>query len=391
MSVSGGKKIIVAMSGGVDSSVAALLLRQKGCECIGVSMQVWDYRSNGGCSSRATCCAPDDFTDARKVAARVGIPYYVFDFEDSFRDKVIAKFVRSYSSGITPNPCVDCNSKVKFLELRRRAAAMSGGEVATGHYARIEKRGDELKLLRGRDRAKDQSYFLYGLKRNELAQTHFPVGHLTKSEVREIAKQHGLATAEKPESQDICFVTGTVGEFLSRAGEKSRPGEIVTISGGHVGYHDGIHNFTVGQRRGLNLGGNEEPLYVLELDASANQVIVGSKRELERPQFRVGELNWLSEEAEKEFASKRSGYQLECIVQVRSRHAGAPARITIGENGEAVVTFLSSPATVSPGQAAVFYDRDNEVVIGGGRIALQNGSLRVVGNRATPQPASADR
>ncbi len=354
-------KVVVAMSGGVDSSVAALLVRQQGYEALGVSMQVWDYRNHGGCNSKATCCAPDDFTDARKVAAIVGIPYYVFDFEKTFRKEVIDKFVDSYLRGITPNPCVDCNNKVKFKELRERAASFGCDFVATGHYARIEKREDGFHLLRGADLDKDQSYFLYNLTQHELRSTLFPVGHLSKPEVRELAKNAGLPTAVKPESQDICFVSGSAGDFVARIGGARRSGNIVDMRGNKLGAHEGIEQFTVGQRRGLGLGGTEEPLYVVAIESETNTVRVGAKEDLRSEGFLVQEISWALPQA----LTQRT----KVMVQVRSRHRGIEAEMIPQESGEVRVQFTDSWVPVSPGQAAVFYDLKNEEVLGGGRIA----------------------
>lgn len=353
-------KTVVAMSGGVDSSVAAMLLNEQGHNVVGISMQVWDYRKNGGCSSKATCCSPDDFTDARKVAAKIGVPYYVFDFERTFREEVIDKFIDSYASGRTPNPCVECNNKVKFRELRDRAKTLDCDYVATGHYARLDRTGGRARLLRGKDREKDQSYFLYGLSADELETTIFPVGDMLKEEVRSIARDAGLSTAEKPESQDICFVSGTVQEFLHTIGKLGKKGDLVTSSGRKIGEHDGIHNFTVGQRRGLNVGGCSNPLYVLEIDADNNRIIVGEKHELERPGFQVAEVSWLTESVTKPF---------ECIVQMRSRHRGVRARVSPLDDRKAQVSFLGEWGVASPGQAAVFYDLSNEQVLGGGKIS----------------------
>lgn len=364
------QRVVVAMSGGVDSSVAALLLAREGVEAVGVSMQVWDYRQNGGCSSRATCCSPDDFTDARLVAAKVGIPYYVFDFEKTFRQKVIDKFVDSYLNGITPNPCIECNSRVKFSELRDRARALGADAVATGHYARIvtKPRGD-LCLLRGIDRDKDQSYFLYRLSPEELGETIFPVGHLKKDEVRQIAATAGLTTAQKAESQDICFVSGAAHEFVARiAPRKPSPGAIVDLDGGVVGQHDGVHRFTVGQRRGLGLGGSGEPLYVLDIDAETSKVVVGQRRDLERESFRLEECSWVSPALASRVAANQFPIVEQGIVQVRSRHAGTAAELTITAKSEATVRFLGPWSAVSPGQAAVFYAADDEEVLGGGTI-----------------------
>jgi len=360
------KRIAVAMSGGVDSSVAAYLLKNQGLDPLGISMQVWDYRNNGGSCTRATCCSPDDFTDARRVAGRINIPYYVFDFEKTFEREVISKFVRTYESGQTPNPCVDCNSKVKFLELRNRAKALGCSAVATGHYAQVKHTDTGSHLLRGVDSDKDQSYFLYGLKQSELAQTLFPVGHLTKPEVREIAKEAGLPTASKPESQDICFVSGTVAEFMKRRGVPARKGNILNKRGEILAQHDGIHTYTVGQRRGLGVGGSEQPLYVTEIDSATNSVVVGPAEELERDCYIVSQVNWINPTLSKE--GLKTG--INCIAQMRHRHKGVPVKIEPIDNSTVRVIFTGEFATVSPGQAAVFYDESNTEVLGGGKIGL---------------------
>ena len=353
--------VVVAMSGGVDSSVAAYLLAKHGIDCIGISMQVWDYRNNGGSCTRATCCAPDDFTDARKVAALAGVPYYVFDFEKTFRKEVIDKFVQTYANGETPNPCIECNNKVKFRELRDRAAAFGCSHVATGHYARVEKTEEGWHLLRGKDLDKDQSYFLYGLKQSELSQTLFPVGDMTKDEVRQIAKDAGLVTHSKPESQDICFVSGSLQDFLVKIGGVKKSGLIVDRLGNQLGEHEGIDNYTVGQRKGLRLGGLDTPLYVLELDPYNNKVIVGSKAELERSEFNIKEVNWIT--------PKPLTQPFAAIAQLRHRHKGVEVWVEPNpENDRCKVTFKNEWTTVSPGQSCVFYDLNNQIVLGGGRI-----------------------
>ncbi len=359
------QKVVVAMSGGVDSSVAAAILHQQGYDAVGISMQVWDYRNHGGSASRATCCAPSDFTDARQVAQRIGIPYYVFDFEESFKEKVIDNFVSLYSKGLTPNPCVECNRRVKFAELRKRAKFIGAPAVATGHYARIRKSDQGFHLLRGEDDAKDQSYFLWALSQQELSETLFPVGHLSKSEVREMARELGLVTADKAESQDICFVSGKLKNFLNRMGVEQSGGNVVSTKGQILGQHDGVHSFTVGQRRGINVGGQESALYVVGLNPETSQVIVGTKEDLERESFYVSELNFCNLEMNNWWNGPAAPY--DCLVQIRYRQRGVPARIE-KKNGILKVTFESEQSAVSPGQFAVFYDLKNEEVLGGGRI-----------------------
>jgi len=372
------QKIAVAMSGGVDSSVAAYLLAKEGYAPFGISMQVWDYRNQGGSCSRATCCSPDDFTDARRVAGKISIPYYVFDFEKVFEERVIQKFVRTYEQGMTPNPCVDCNSKVKFFELRNRANKIGCEVVATGHYAQISKDETGYHLLRGVDSDKDQSYFLYNLSQEELSKTLFPVGHLTKPEVREIAHSTGLPTASKPESQDICFVSGTVAEFMKRRGVEPKSGKIVDQAGKLLGEHEGVHLYTVGQRRGLKVGGGEVPLYIIEIDTSTQTVVVGPKESLERSSFSVNELNWVSPLYANELTRPKS---FTCLVQLRHRHKGVKVSVKLNEDYSAELTFVDEWSTVSPGQAAVFYDLTNTEVLGGGRIS-QTLALNTIKNAA---------
>lgn len=356
---------VIAMSGGVDSSVAAVALSLANVNAIGVSMQVWDYRKSGGSCGKVSCCAPSDFNDARSVAARYAIPYYVFDMEEVFQEEVIQKFVDAYYGGNTPNPCVECNNKVKFRELRARGFALGASHVVTGHYARICRGDDGWELHRGVDETKDQSYFLYGLLREELEGTVFPLGHLHKSEVRALAKEFGLVTASKPESQDICFVSGSVQDFIAKVGRRPAvTGAIVTEDGRTVGNHSGVHNFTVGQRRGVGVGGNGTPLYVLALDPVTQKVVVGPKESLERHSFYIEGCNWLLPEVPEA--------PFEAVVQVRSRHGGTRAKLApvCGTPSRVQVTFLDEWVPVSPGQAGVMYDQNNSRVLGGGTISL---------------------
>lgn len=361
-------QVVVAMSGGVDSSVAALLLKQQGYEALGISMQVWDYRNHGGCASRATCCAPDDFTDARRVAATIGIPYYVFDFEDVFREKVINPFIKSYSIGVTPNPCIECNSKVKFASLRSRAESLGCHSVATGHYARISKDADGYHLLRGADELKDQSYFLYRMSQQELAKTLFPVGDLTKSEVRALARDAGLVTAEKPESQDVCFISGETAAFVAKHGGATSPGEIVSTSGEIIGKHDGIHHFTIGQRRGINIGGSTERLYVIDIDNNNSRVVVGPRQALEQESFEITNLTWIAPSILERLQNGYEEAAFDGIAQVRHRHEGCRVSVKINSRSSATVIFKEESTSTAPGQGAVIYDVDNKEVLGGGTI-----------------------
>ncbi len=363
-----GQTVVVAMSGGVDSAAAAILLNKAGAKVVGVSMQVWDYRAGGGNASRATCCSPADFNDAREVAEKADFPFYVFDFEDSFSESVINPFVKSYLEGKTPNPCLECNRKVKFRELRKRASGLGAEFVATGHYAQVKDLpSGEKGLFTGADQNKDQSYFLYAMKESELQKTLFPVGDMEKPEVRQLLSDSGISIAEKPESQDICFVAGRVGDFIEKhSGVIAAPGPIVNVAGKILGQHDGIHNYTVGQRKGLGIS-NPEPLYVLEIDAESNSVRVGEKQELERSEFFVENLSWVSEAV--------SGAEpIEVLAKLRYRHQGVRSMVYPLGSGQARVEFLSDWSTVSPGQAAVFYETETDAagdrrVLGGGTIS----------------------
>jgi tRNA-specific 2-thiouridylase len=339
------------MSGGVDSSTVAVLLKEKGEEIVGLSMQLW--RDNG------RCCSLDDLWDARRVATQLGIPYYVLNLEKDFEKTVVAPFVDTYLRGETPSPCILCNNYVKFHHLVEKAAGIGATRVATGHYARV-KHDDALGrwlLLRGKDPRKDQSYFLFGLTQEQLSKTLFPLGELTKPEVREIARRAGLPTSEKAESQEICFVEGgSYAQFVEKyAGSNATPktGEIVTENGDVVGTHAGIHNYTVGQRKGLVALGR--PQYVVKIEPEFNRVVIGN--DPLRTTFTVRDHNWI--------AIEKLVDPIRCHVQIRNRFEPKPATIFLAD-GEVTVQFDEPQRAVTPGQGAVFYWDD--VVIGGGWI-----------------------
>jgi len=348
-------RVLVAMSGGVDSSAAAARLAEAGHEVLGLSMRVHDASD---AAQGRSCCGPADLDDARAAARRLGIPFYVADLEDHFGREVVDRFVESYLAGRTPNPCADCNRRVKFDWLLRRARAL-GARLATGHYARIEPRGGRHALLAARHPEKDQSYFLHGLRQEALGDLLFPVGDLRKGEVRALAARHGLANAGKPESQEICFVTrGSAADFVERrAPGRARPGELVSSAGEVLGRHGGVHRFTVGQRRGLGAGG-PEPRYVVRLEAVSGRVVLGSAAEASRESFSVRDVNWV--------AGEPPSGPVEALVRVRHRHDGERGSVTPTPAG-ADVRLARPVRGVAPGQAAVFYDGDE--VLGGGEIA----------------------
>jgi len=347
-------RVVVGMSGGVDSSVAAWLLKEQGYDVVGVTMKVWPQ----DCISRAEdkCCGPQAIADARGVAHSLGIPHYVVDEADQFEKMVIDYFTAEYKSGRTPNPCVMCNEKVKFGNLWGKAKAIGADYIATGHYAIIEHRADRAVLRKGRDPRKDQSYFLFSLRQAQLQRALCPLGAMEKTEIRAIARQLGLKTADKVDSQEICFVPGNdYKAFLrSHLGEsKFHPGGIYDKEGNRVGEHEGIELFTIGQRKGLP-GGSARPRYVIDIDPETSRVIVGDAEDLITEEFEIDHALW-HHEADEPFEAK---------VKIRYAHPGVAATVSPEQNGTARVRLHTPQRAVTPGQAAVCY-RDDEVLGGG--------------------------
>jgi tRNA-specific 2-thiouridylase len=352
-------RIVVAMSGGVDSSVAAALLAEQGHEVIGLSMQLYDQSE--GQTSFGSCCSLDDLHDARRVAAAIDIPHYIVNFEKQFDEQVISNFVSEYAAGRTPLPCAHCNSDLKFATLAERARGFGADAVATGHYARVESGAAGRRVLRrGVDASKDQSYFLFSLTQDQLACALFPVGGLPKDQVREYARQRGLPVADKPDSQEICFIPDhDYRAFVSRnVPEAAREGHFVDEQGRVLGRHAGIHRFTVGQRKGLGLVSTSgAPIYVLALRSERQQVIVGPKASLEQTRLTASGVNWIVE---------APVGALRVAAQIRHHHQAAPAAVRSLGDGHAEAIFDTPQLAIAPGQAVVFYDGDS--VVGGGWI-----------------------
>jgi len=363
------------MSGGVDSSVAAWLLKEQGWDVIGVTMKLWPQ----DCMTRAEdkCCGPQAIADARGVAHALGVPHYVIDEAVPFERLVIDYFADEYRAGRTPNPCVMCNEKLKFGNLWDKATALGATFIATGHYAIVEHPSDGTPILRkGLDPKKDQSYFLFSLKESQLARALFPLGSLTKEEIRGIARKLGLKVADKEDSQEICFVPGKdYKAFLRDRGETFQPGGFYDLQGNHLGPHDGIELFTIGQRKGLP-GGGGTPRYVVDIDAASGRVILGGEEDLLCEEFTVGRVTWHDEPPS---TARR------ITVKVRHGHTGDDADVVAATEETAVVRPLAPLRAVTPGQAAVFYDGDK--VIGGGWIARR--TITAVNSQTAPEVALA--
>ena len=352
------KKVLIAMSGGVDSSLAAKLMMDKGYECIGCMMKL--YNDNGDENVRArTCCSLNDAEDARSVAYKLGMPFYVFNFTEDFRETVISKFIRCYENGVTPNPCIDCNRYMKFDKLYARAKVLGCDYIVTGHYAKIEKQDGRFVLKKAEDETKDQSYVLYNLTQEQLAHLILPLGDMRKNDVRRAAQEKGFINAAKPDSQDICFVPdGDYAGVIEReTGRRAKPGDFIDSDGNVLGQHRGIIHYTVGQRKGLGIA-FKEPMYVRRICPEDNTIVLGKNSELFSTRTDVRDFNWISGKAPTE--------PLRCKVKIRYRQKEQWATVTPKGDTAVRIDFDEANRAVTPGQAAVLYDGDT--VLGGGEI-----------------------
>ena len=360
----GSKRVVVAMSGGVDSSVAALLLRRQGYEVVGVTMRLWSSEDADAAPLSKRCCSVEDVQDARRVCDAIGARHYFMNFEREFQRHVVDYFVREYDNGRTPHPCLACNDKIKFDFLLRRALFMDADYIATGHYARIRREGDRARLLKGADGGKDQSYVLFTLRQEELRRLLLPVGEFAKRDIRGIAAEGGLPVADKPDSQEICFIPDN--DYRKFVGDRAtpKPGEFVDSEGKVLGAHPGIHFFTVGQRRGLGLRGNTgAPMYVTAIDADANRVVLGGESELMRSELWASRVNYIAGDAPRS--------PIEVGAKIRYKATESAATLTPRKGEWASLRFREPQRAITPGQAVAFYQGDE--IIGGGIIETAAG------------------